>query len=296
MTSDNDTLRNKPFGGKIVLFGGDFRQVLPVVGKGTRRQTVDACINRSARIWPPKRLFRLHANMRVQRMVDSGADDGDVRDHQEFAQRLLRIGDGTEPCQQQDGHDVVRLPPSVCCNSGSLEDLVDRVYVGWEEPRISEQWRDFVVQRAILAPTNEAVHEVADVALRRIRWVPAGAHRLDVPTTSYSAESVVESEQRQFYPVEFLNSLNFPRVPPHAITLATGTPVVLIRNLTQGLKNGTRMIVRSVTTTLLTVELRSGPMAGQTTYIPRLAITPPTPHPTPSPSDDVSFRFCRRMP
>jgi hypothetical protein len=27
---------NEPFGGKVVVFGGDFRQVLPIVPRGTR--------------------------------------------------------------------------------------------------------------------------------------------------------------------------------------------------------------------------------------------------------------------
>ena len=30
-----------PFGGKVVVFGGDFRQVLPVVTRGTRAQITD---------------------------------------------------------------------------------------------------------------------------------------------------------------------------------------------------------------------------------------------------------------
>jgi ATP-dependent DNA helicase PIF1 len=32
---------NQLFGGKIVVFGGDFRQVLPVVRRGTRAKVVD---------------------------------------------------------------------------------------------------------------------------------------------------------------------------------------------------------------------------------------------------------------
>lgn len=36
-----------PFGGKIVILGGDFCQVLPIVVNGTRAQTVDACIIQS---------------------------------------------------------------------------------------------------------------------------------------------------------------------------------------------------------------------------------------------------------
>ncbi len=38
------------FGGKTVLFGGDFRQILPVVYRGNRSDIVDACLNRSY-IW-----------------------------------------------------------------------------------------------------------------------------------------------------------------------------------------------------------------------------------------------------
>ena len=43
-----DALRsNESFGGKVVLFGGDFRQVLPVVLCGYRSQTVWKCLKMS---------------------------------------------------------------------------------------------------------------------------------------------------------------------------------------------------------------------------------------------------------
>jgi hypothetical protein len=35
------------FGGKTVVFGGDFKQVLPVVQKGSRAQIVGASLRRS---------------------------------------------------------------------------------------------------------------------------------------------------------------------------------------------------------------------------------------------------------
>jgi hypothetical protein len=38
------------FGGKMLVFGGDFRQVLPVVPRGTRAQIMDATLLRSY-IW-----------------------------------------------------------------------------------------------------------------------------------------------------------------------------------------------------------------------------------------------------
>ena len=37
-----------PFGGKVVVMGGDFRQVLPVVPRGTPEQIMNSCIKRSA--------------------------------------------------------------------------------------------------------------------------------------------------------------------------------------------------------------------------------------------------------
>jgi hypothetical protein len=36
-----------PFGGKVMMFGGDFRQVLPVVPRGSRAQITDATLLRS---------------------------------------------------------------------------------------------------------------------------------------------------------------------------------------------------------------------------------------------------------
>ena len=36
-----------PFGGKVIVFGGDFRQVLPVVPRGTRAQICDATLLQS---------------------------------------------------------------------------------------------------------------------------------------------------------------------------------------------------------------------------------------------------------
>ena len=34
----------KPFGGKVVVLGGDFRQILPVVKKGRRENIVQSAI------------------------------------------------------------------------------------------------------------------------------------------------------------------------------------------------------------------------------------------------------------
>jgi hypothetical protein len=59
----NPAFKFLPFGG-LVVFGGDFRQILPVVPRGTRGDVVAAALNRSS-IWQHVRVFKLHTNMRV---------------------------------------------------------------------------------------------------------------------------------------------------------------------------------------------------------------------------------------
>nr|GEV12946.1 ATP-dependent DNA helicase PIF1-like [Tanacetum cinerariifolium] len=54
-----------PFGGKIFVLGGDFRQVLPVVRCGTRAQIVDSSLRMSP-LWTIIKQMRLTINMRGQ--------------------------------------------------------------------------------------------------------------------------------------------------------------------------------------------------------------------------------------
>ncbi|GLT51975.1 hypothetical protein SLA2020_253440 [Shorea laevis] len=82
--------RNKPFGGKIVVLGGDFRQILPVIPKGKRQEIVEACINRSY-LWKSCEVFVLEKNMRVSETNAEGLPD--VANKQ-FNKWLLDIGDG----------------------------------------------------------------------------------------------------------------------------------------------------------------------------------------------------------
>jgi len=57
------------FGGKVVVMGGDFRQILPVVPWGTRGQIMDASLKRSVVLWHRVKVHQLHENMCVQRLL-----------------------------------------------------------------------------------------------------------------------------------------------------------------------------------------------------------------------------------
>jgi len=53
------------FGGKAIVFGGDFRQILSVVPRGSRPDIVNASIN-SSLLWSNCQVLRLTQNMRIQ--------------------------------------------------------------------------------------------------------------------------------------------------------------------------------------------------------------------------------------
>jgi ATP-dependent DNA helicase PIF1 len=57
--------RKKPFGGKVVVLGGDFRQILPVIRKGSRAQIIKATIC-SSKLWKHCKVLKLTENMRLK--------------------------------------------------------------------------------------------------------------------------------------------------------------------------------------------------------------------------------------
>ena len=86
----NPRYRDIPFGNKIIVFGGDFRQILPVVKKGTQIDIVNASFNHSY-LWTTVKILKLTINMRIQRLT--GSDQKEAKD---FADFLIRIGEGNE--------------------------------------------------------------------------------------------------------------------------------------------------------------------------------------------------------
>ena len=58
MKAIDPSLKEKPFGGKVIVFGGDFRQILPVVIKGSRQDIVGSCLRRST-LWTHIKLITL---------------------------------------------------------------------------------------------------------------------------------------------------------------------------------------------------------------------------------------------
>lgn len=53
------------FGGKVVILGGDFRQIPTVIPRGSRAQVCEASLKR-AYFWPTMKKLELEINMQVQ--------------------------------------------------------------------------------------------------------------------------------------------------------------------------------------------------------------------------------------
>nr|XP_043633373.1 ATP-dependent DNA helicase PIF1-like [Erigeron canadensis] len=90
---------NKPFGGKVVVFGGDFRQILPVIPAGNREEIVNASLNHSF-LWDKCKVLKLTKNMRLH----SGQTEQDKEEIKKFVNWILTVGKGTAEHLNEKGY------------------------------------------------------------------------------------------------------------------------------------------------------------------------------------------------
>jgi hypothetical protein len=256
---------NRPFGGKTIVFGGDFRQVLPVVRKGSRGQIIDASL-RSSNLWKGMRQLRLVKNMRAQ------SDEW-------FADYLLRVGNGTEETDE-DGN--IWLPEDICVSStgdsaADIKKLINHVFPALEHNMDNP---NYMTSRAILSTRNNNVDGINMHMIERFQ----GEERI-----YYSFDSA-EDDPHGYYPQEFLNDLTPNGLPPHELKLKINCPVILLRNLdpANGLCNGTRLVVCGFQNNAIDAEIVVGQHAGERVFLPRIPLCP-------SDNDMFPFRFKRKQ-
>ncbi|WVZ85979.1 hypothetical protein U9M48_032832 [Paspalum notatum var. saurae] len=250
--------QDRPFGGKTIVFGGDFRQVLPIIRKGSRAQIVDSSLRRSY-LWECMRHLKLVRNMRAQ------SDPW-------FAEYLLRVGNGTE---EDDGDGYIHLLDEICVpytrNDTDLHRLIEDVF-----PMLDDNMTDpdYMTSRAILSTRNDCVDRINMQMIHRFRGEEMVYHSFDR----------ADDDPHNYYPLEFLNSLTPNGLPPHVLRLKINCPVILLRNIdpANGLCNGTRLIVRGFQKNAIDAEIVLGQHARKRVFLPRIPLCP---------SDDEMFPF-----
>ncbi|XP_015057654.1 uncharacterized protein LOC107003921 [Solanum pennellii] len=256
---------DRPFGGLTIVCGGDFRQILPVIPKGTGADIVDASLNNS-HLWPYFSIYELKENMRLTCGKVMGSEAERIAS---FDRWLLQIGDGSVYADKK--MELIKLPPdiSIAPSHNQLESIVDAVY-----PSLLQNYNDptYLKERAILTPKNEMVHDLNE----KIMNIIPGEGRTYYSSDNVCKASVNTNEEDILYPTEFLNNLRFSGIPNHDIHLKVGSPVMLLRNLnqTEGLCNGTRLMITHLGKWSVNANIISGKNIGTTVTIPRIIMSP----------------------
>ncbi|XP_076908312.1 uncharacterized protein LOC143565126 [Bidens hawaiensis] len=250
MNGDSANISEALFGGKVVVFGGDFRQILPVVTNGTRSECVNACIN-SSYIWSKCKVLKLTKNMRLT----VGCRSSDVENIKEFADWLLDIGQGTLG-GRNDGESVIDIP-------NDLLILKLNRFNGLT----------YFQDRALLAPLNEVVQEINE---HMLALFPGDEVQYLSSDSLAESEDVSDAVDPQLYSPDLLNGLKMSGMPNHRLVLKVGVPIMLLRNINhkKGLCNGTRLQVVSLGRRVIEAKVVSGTNIGYRTLISRVSLTP----------------------
>jgi len=265
----NPEIANIPFGGKVVVLGGDLRQILPVVEDGSKQDVIAATIIAS-RLWSHVEVLSLKQNMRL---LCSPEDPIQQQQVAAFNKWILDIGENKIPTLAKEGEDEgswITIPQEFLVSPAEnrLAAIVKAIY-----PDFHARYKDpiYLVQRAILAPTNELTHSVNDYM---VPLVPG--REKEYFSSDTIAKSTAQHEAYDLlYPIEFLNSINGNNFPQHRIVLKQGIPIMLLRNLNQraGLCNGTRLIVTSIGEWTIEAKIMNGSHANQSFAIPRITLS-----------------------
>ncbi|KAL7106090.1 hypothetical protein ACP275_07G089500 [Erythranthe tilingii] len=255
---------NEDFGGKVIVFGGDFRQVLPVVPRGTIFQTISASLEKSF-LWNKMKKISLSKNMRAHK-------------DPYFSDFLLRAGNGDEPVDVE-GH--IKIPEEMIIKYENEEDSIERLICAIF-PSLSQNAESsaYMTTRAILAAKNEDVDKLNE----KLIYIFPGEAR-----TFRSFDEAVDDTNNS-YEEEFLNSLTPNGLPPHKLVLKRNCPIILIRNLDplNGLCNGTRMVCKNFKDNVIDAEIVFGQHTRKHVFIPRIPLSP-------AENEGYPFKFKRKQ-
>ncbi|XP_008181052.1 uncharacterized protein LOC103308787 [Acyrthosiphon pisum] len=191
--------------------------------------------------------------MRVYLKGDPEAED--------FSNLLLQIGNGD---LHEDDDKKVNIPNNLCVVVKDLKSLSEQIYLNLNN--FHSENLTWLNERAILTPKNDTAASINDSLL----------DQLPTEMVKYpSVDSVVELEDVVNYPVEFLQTLNPPGIPPRNLCLKIGAPIMLLRNLIlPKLCNGTRLRIKTLHKNVIEATIFTGCGMRETVFLPRIPLIP----------------------
>ncbi|XP_019184260.1 PREDICTED: uncharacterized protein LOC109179152 [Ipomoea nil] len=141
------------FGGKTVVLGGDFRQILLVIPKGSRQDIVHVSIN-SSYLWSNCEVLRLTKNLRLRGI--SSAEE--VEKLNSFAKWIADLGDGNLR-EEKNGIFNIRIPDNFVIRNEvhPIAEIVQSTFPSYGQGQLDHKHLE---SRAILAPTLDVVDKV----------------------------------------------------------------------------------------------------------------------------------------
>jgi hypothetical protein len=227
-----------PFGGKIFILSGDFRQCLPIKEFATKSEIIDLLIKRSF-LWNNFFLMKLNENMRVN------------KNESNFSEDLIKIGNGVF------GENNYIKVPDFCISKG---DFIEEIFGEILKNKNYEELHN----HAILSPFNRIVDKYNENINNKL---------VDTNINYFSIDETEQNSNFQVTP-EILNSLNCSNFPNHCLNLKKNSMIMLLRNINvkEGLCNGTRLQIIDLGKNVLNCKIKSGERKGETTLIPRVTL------------------------
>jgi len=191
--------------------------------------------------------------MRVQMLQDPSAET--------FSKQLLDIGDRKFVVHKNTG--CIKLQTDFCTIIDSQNTLMDHIFFDVHTQYENHKW---LAERAILAAKNVDVNKL-NLKIQKL---------LPGDLVSYkSIDAVCDTYETVNYPIEFLNSLDFPDMPLHYLQLKVGSPIILLRNMNPPrLCNSTRLVIKKLMKNFIEAIILNGKFQGKNVLLPRIPMIP----------------------
>ncbi|KAL3073431.1 hypothetical protein niasHT_038569 [Heterodera trifolii] len=232
-----------PFAGKVVIIGGDWKQLAPFIPGGAEREQLEASVKKSP-LFFNFTTVRLFANHRLK------------PGQQHYRAFLKRIGIGA----LNNKESRIKLPPVMV--QPSRCELIDEIFPAELLSNPLESWEQ-LSERAILCPLNRDTLQLNKIIMDRLTTDERVYHAVTLPVVDKAGERDLDNIAADANH-ENLCRMTPPGIPEHILRVRVGAVMMVIRNISleEGLCNGTRVQVIELFDNLIRCRILTGTHVG----------------------------------